>query len=182
MPDALTQTVGGVYFLKNGLQRDPFGLSNFTPASNVNRIEVYLEDGVSTNVVQINYKADNKGYPASVFFPLYYVETVVHTVSGEVAPRTFAKYWALVPPQVLQWNANGSAPMSIAGTVVQTAGQSLLGIYQYVSTLEIAHPATEELYDDGSVAYVTEVEGENNYGFYMVAYDSGYGNILMGKN
>jgi len=170
MADAIAQNVGKVYFLTGGTQRDPYGLSSFHPASNVNRLEVYLEDGVASNVVMINYKADNKGYPTSVFFPLVYIATENHLVAGESAYRTFAKYWCIVPPQVLQWNANGNSPMSIAATVVQTGGDSLIGAYQLLSLLEEAHPATEAIYLAGSVGYCYEAEGEDDYGFYMVTF------------
>ena len=171
--DGLTQRVGGVYYLKNGQQRDPFGLQDFHPASNVNRLEIYLEDGVSTNLVMVNFKADQKGYPASEWFPTIYNGTVPHVVNGESVARTFAKYWLLLPPQVLQWNANGSSALNLAGTVVQSAGDSLLGAYQNVSALELNEPASEELYDSNAVAYCYETEGENLYGFYMITYDGG---------
>ena len=173
MSNSLHQVTGGVFFLKDGSQRDPFGLENFTPASNINRIEIYLEDGLPNNVVSINYRSMNKGYPSSVFFPLFYVETVSKLLTGDNEPRTFAKFWGLVPTQVLQWNANGSSPMPVDTTVVQMSGEGLLGVFQFASTLENAHPASEELYDENAVAYVLELEGENNYGFYMVAFDSG---------
>ena len=172
MADILKQNVGGGYLLTSGLLRDPYGLNSFHPASNVNRLEVYIEDGVSTNVFMVNYKSDNRGYPTSVFFPLVPVETVSHVVSGESAPRTFLKLWALVPPQVLQWNANGSSPLKVEATVVQTAGDNLLGVFDTVTALQTAHPATEALYDSGAIAYCYEPVGETNYGFYQVAFDS----------
>jgi hypothetical protein len=75
----------------------------------------------------VNFKADGKGYPTSVFFPTLYGGTVNKTITGESLPRTFAKYSLLVPPQVLQWNANGNSVLGVQATVVQTAGDGLLG-------------------------------------------------------
>jgi hypothetical protein len=172
MADPLRQTYGEVFFLTSGLQRDPYGLANFHPASNVNRLDIYLEDGVSTNVVMVNFKADGKGYPTSVFFPTLYGGTVQKVITGEVSARSFAKYSLLVPPQVLQWNANGTSTLSLQTTVVQTAGDGLLGAFENYTALTTTYPATEVLMDAGSIAYVYTTVGSDEYGFYAVTYDS----------
>jgi len=175
MSEPLRQTYAEVFILTNGTNKDAYGLSNFHPASNVNRLDLYLEDGVSTNLVMVNFTASGKGYPTSQWFPALYTATIQHTVTGEAISRTFAKYSILIPPQILQWNANGSAPMPVGITVVQTAGDSLLGSFANYSALIGSHTATEDLYDDNAVAYVYENQTIGattyNYGFYTVVFD-----------
>lgn len=169
MAEPLNQYVTRAFFLANGTMRDPSGLTSLTPASNVCRLEIYIEDGVSTNGFMANFRATNKGYPTSVFFPMFYKTTESWILSGETEPRTFAKVWTLVPPQVLQWNANGTGALPLDITVVQTAGDGLLGVFADTTALQTDYPASEALDDDNAVAYVLG----GSYGFYMVAYDSG---------
>ena len=163
--NTLTPRVSGVYFLKSGQQRDVFGLQDLHPNSNINKLEIYLEDGDGKNTVFINFRNDKKSAITSHWFPTTFMGYVNHTLIGEEIPRTFAKYVLFVSTMVTKWNLNGHAPLPISSTVVQVGGDRLIGLFGTLNDLnnEYNQSQREELYLNNKVAYV--YEENNNYGF-----------------
>ena len=169
--NTLTPRVSGVYFLKSGQQRDVFGLQDLHPNSNINKLEIYLEDGDGKNTVFINFRNDKKSAITSHWFPTTFMGYVNHTLIGEEIPRTFAKYVLFVSTMVTKWNLNGHAPLPISSTVVQVGGDRLIGLFVTLNDLnnEYNQSQKEELYLNNKVAYVYGEDGE--YGFYKLELD-----------
>ena len=169
--NTLTPRVSGVYFLKSGQQRDVFGLQDLHPNSNINKLEIYLEDGDGKNTVFINFRNDKKSAITSHWFPTIFMGYVNHTLIGEEIPRTFAKYVLFVSTMVTKWNLNGHAPLPISSTVVQVGGDRLIGLFGTLNDLnnEYNQSQKEKLYLNNKVAYV--YEENNNYGFYKLILD-----------
>lgn len=157
--------------MKSGQQRDVFGLQDLHPNSNINKLEIYLEDGDGKNTVFINFRNDKKSAITSHWFPTTFMGYVNHTLIGEEIPRTFAKYVLFVSTMVTKWNLNGHAPLPISSTVVQVGGDRLIGLFGTLNDLnnEYNQSQKEELYLNNKVAYV--YEENNNYGFYKLILD-----------
>ena len=153
-----------IYLLKSGEVRDPLGLDNFHPNSNVNGIIVHIEGGSPSNIATMAFNPNIKNFLATHNFPLFYRGQVEHTVGNESHPRTFAQYIGWVPNIVLALNVNKNTPMSVGVTVNQQSGVELLGAFRFIADLP---DATEDI--DDCVAYVWE-EDEN--GYYQVKFNA----------
>lgn len=159
-----------VYLLKSGEVRDPLGLDNFHPNSNVNGIIVHIEGGSPSNIVTMAFNPNIKNFLATHNFPLFYRGQVEHTVGNEVNPRTFAQYIGWVPNIVLALNVNKNTPMSVGVTVNEQSGIELLGAFRRKADLPDATEENHFLQDiDDCVAYVWE-EDEN--GYYQVKFNA----------
>lgn len=152
-----------IYLLKTGEVRDPLGLDNFHPNSNVNGIIVHIEGGSPSNIATMAFNPNIKNFLATHNFPLFYRGQVEHTVGNEAHPRTFSQYVGWVPNIVLALNVNKNTTMSVGVTVNQQSGIELLGAFRFITDLP---NATQET--DDCVAYVWE-EREN--GYYQVSFN-----------
>jgi hypothetical protein len=171
MTNTITPTTAKVYFLTTGEVRDSYGETTFHPLSNVNMIEVYVEDGDESNVVTINYNPSIRKKWATHWFPCFYRGLVEHTLDGESDPRTFAQYITFMPAILASMNQNSTTPMAVTATLQQQAGTNLIGSYATVASLPTSYGDWEDLQDlneADAVAYVYEA-GVN--GFYMVEFD-----------
>ena len=171
--DGLYSTTAKVFLLKNGQVKNLSNENNFHPNANVNGIFVHIEDGVATNIVTINYAPSKRVNWATHDFPLLYIDTIEHTIVGEMTPRTFARYFNYVPSQLLAMNTNQSSIMDVGITVKQQSGANVIGAFTTLSALQSQYNDQVELenFDEiNAIAYVYEV-GEN--GYYMVDYVGG---------
>lgn len=170
--DGLYTTSAKVFLMKTGQVKDLSNENNFHPNANVNGLFVHIEDGVSTNIVTLNFAPSKKPNWATHDFPLLYIDTIEHTIVGELTPRTFARYFNYMPSQLLAMNLNSSSIMDVGVTVKQQSGANVLGAFNTLSALQAEYNNQEVLEgfdEDNTIAYVYEV-GEN--GYYMVDFNS----------
>lgn len=170
--DGLYTTSAKVFLMKTGQVKDLSNENNFHPNANVNGLFVHIEDGVSTNIVTVNFAPSKKPNWATHDFPLLYIDTIEHTIVGELTPRTFARYFNYIPSQLLAMNLNSSTIMDVGVTVKQQSGANVLGAFNTLADLQSEYNNQEVLEgfdEDNTIAYVYEV-GEN--GYYMVDYNS----------
>jgi hypothetical protein len=162
--------VAEMYFLKTGEVKDASGLNDFHPGSNVDIIIVNIEDGGGDNTMaQINFSPATRQNWSSVWFPLFFKGFYQHRISNESVVRTFARYYITVPSVITAMNKNNRFPLAIKLTARQAGGINFVGAFDSLETLEEEHPATEELANNLSVAYVY---GVSNGNYYQVEYDS----------
>ena len=169
MANTITPTTAKAYFLTDGTVRDNYGDTLFHPLSNINNIEIYVEDGDSDNVMTINYNPAIRKKWATHWFPCFYRGLVEHTLDGESEPRSFAQYLTTMPSILSTMNQNSETSMGVTSTLRQQAGSNLIGSYANIGALPTSYgdwTSLEEMEENDVVAYV--YSGAN--GFYMVEY------------
>src|SRR5690606_3325267 len=127
--DGLYTTSAKVFLMKTGQVKDLSNENNFHPNTNVNGLFVHIEDGVSTNIVTLNFAPSKRVNWATHDFPLLYIDTIEYTIIGEMTPRTFARYFNYMPSQLLALNLNSSSIMDVGVTVKQQSGVNVLGAF-----------------------------------------------------
>src|SRR5690554_2747521 len=162
---------GRVYFAKDGLVLDSANLDKYHPNSNVNTLQVNIEDGGMLNsMALINYQTPNmamKGQATtSHWYPLFFIGMNNVKVANEGGKRTFAQYLTPVPVNILNLNLGKKDPMNVTATVKLVGGINFLGLFDSVENLQTEHPASEALDDDYAIGGVIDVEG--NVTFYQV--------------
>src|SRR5690554_613550 len=162
---------GRVYFAKDGLVLDSANLDKYHPNSNVNTLQVNIEDGGMLNsMALINYQTPNmamKGQATtSHWYPLFFIGINNVKVANEGGKRTFAQYLTPVPVNILNRNLGKATPMNVTATVKLVGGINFLGLFDSVENLQTEHPASEALDDDYAIGGVIDVEG--NVTFYQV--------------
>jgi len=175
--NTISPTKAVAYFLTDGSIRDKYGDTLFHPLSNVNLMEIYVEDGDPSNVMTINYNPAVKKRWATHWFPVFYRGMVEKKLTGESEPRTFAQYITYMPNILSSMNQNSETSMPVIATLRQQAGNNLIGSYATVADLPTSYGIWDDMQDleeNDVVAYVydTPITGESSInGFYMVEFD-----------
>lgn len=159
---------GIVYLSKEGLQLDSVDLDKFHPNSNVNTLQVNIEDGgVLNTMAMINYQTPSMAGQSqaitSHWYPMYLIGINNAKVANESGFRTFAQFLTPIPVNILNLNLGRSEPMNVKATVKLVGGVNFKGVFDSLGELQAQLPPTLELDEEYAIACVIDELGNVDY-------------------
>ncbi|MFA6662156.1 MAG: hypothetical protein WCS56_03895, partial [Bacilli bacterium] len=162
-----------LFWLDDGVIKDTKNLNKFHPNDHFGSgVLLNVLDGEgSGSLTKIQFQPDVlNGDKSYYWYPVKFLGYIEHTISEETTPRTFAQYFAYLPPQVLKMNANSKNTMNVSMTLANQVSPDFLGAFATLDDLNNEYDPNVN-YEGGNIyAFVWEdgLAQENKQGFYEI--------------